>query len=115
MKFKKHVFICTNDKEAPKKCCGSEKGMALVEAFKEALKEQNLLIEVRAQKSGCLDVCAFGPSIVVYPEGIWYGNVQTTDVREIVENHLVNDRPVERLQLKFAPKIWLVDTPEQPS
>lgn len=101
MKYKKHVFICTNDKEAPKKCCGSDRGMVLVDAFKEGLKNRGLNVEIRAQKAGCLDVCAFGPSMVVYPEGIFYGNVQPTDVEEIIESHLVNNEPVERLVLKF--------------
>lgn len=97
MKFKKHVFICTNDKDAPKKSCGSGRGMELVNAFKEGLKDRNLQTEIRAQKAGCLDMCAFGPSMVVYPEGVLYGNVTPADVEEIIENHLVNDQPVERL------------------
>ncbi|MDJ1495095.1 (2Fe-2S) ferredoxin domain-containing protein [Cytophagaceae bacterium DM2B3-1] len=101
MKFKKHVFICTNQKEAPKKSCGEANGMALVEEFKKELKERGLQIEIRAQRAGCLDACAFGPSLVVYPEGIYYGNVQLTDVKEIVEEHLVADRPVQRLVLPF--------------
>ncbi|WP_337044710.1 (2Fe-2S) ferredoxin domain-containing protein [Emticicia sp. 17c] len=101
MKFKKHVFVCTNDKEAPKKSCGSVHGMALVEAFKASIKDKGLNLDIRAQKSGCLDVCAFGPSVVVYPEGVWYGNVQLADIEEIVESHLVNNQPVERLMLKF--------------
>ena len=97
MKFKKHVFICTNDKDAPKKCCGSERGMMLVDAMKNSLKERGLQLEIRAQKAGCLDQCAFGPSMVVYPEGIFYGNVQPSDIEEIVESHLINDKIVERL------------------
>ena len=97
MKFKKHVFICTNDKDAPKKCCGSERGMMLVDAMKNSLKERGLQLEIRAQKAGCLDQCAFGPSMVVYPEGIFYGNVQPSDIEEIVESHLVNNIIVERL------------------
>ena len=101
MKYRKHVFICTNQKEAPKKSCGEAHGLALVDAFKAALKDRSLHIELRAQRTGCLDVCAFGPSLVVYPEGIFYGNVQLTDVDEIVESHLVNDVPVERLRLAF--------------
>ncbi|MDJ1484400.1 (2Fe-2S) ferredoxin domain-containing protein [Cytophagaceae bacterium YF14B1] len=101
MKFKKHVFICTNQKEAPKKSCGEANGMALVEEFKKELKERGLQIEIRAQRAGCLDACAFGPSLVVYPEGVYYGNVQLTDVKEIVEEHLVADRPVQRLVLPF--------------
>jgi (2Fe-2S) ferredoxin len=105
MKFKKHVFICTNDKEAPKKSCGSIHGMELVEAFKTSIKEKGLHLDIRAQKSGCLDICAFGPSMVVYPEGVWYGNVQLSDVEEIVENHLVNDQPVDRLKLEFPARV----------
>lgn len=101
MKYKKHIFICTNDKPAPKKSCGSEHGMALVNAFKEKLTERNLQIDIRAQRAGCLDVCGFGPSLVVYPEGIFYGKVTLEDVEEIVESHLVNDIPVERLRLSF--------------
>ncbi|MFN4146911.1 MAG: (2Fe-2S) ferredoxin domain-containing protein [Runella sp.] len=101
MKYKKHVFICTNQKEGGKKCCGQDHGMQLVEAFKTALKERNLHIEIRAQRAGCLDVCALGPAMVVYPEGIFYGKVTLDDVEEIVESHLVNNQPVERLQLPF--------------
>ena len=74
-----------------------ERGMALVDAFKNSLKERGLLTEIRAQKTGCLDLCAFGPTMVVYPEGTFYGNVQLSDVEEIIENHLVGDMPVERL------------------
>ncbi|MGR3811942.1 (2Fe-2S) ferredoxin domain-containing protein [Jiulongibacter sp. NS-SX5] len=101
MKYKKHVFICTNDKPAPKKCCSSEKGMELVNAFKESLAEKGLNREIRAQKTGCLDTCAFGPALVVYPEGVFYGKVTPDDVEEIVEKHLINDEPVERLKLDF--------------
>lgn len=101
MKFRKHVFICTNQKEAPKKSCGEAHGLALVDAFKAALKDRSLQVEIRAQKAGCLDTCALGPSVVVYPEGVYYGNVQLSDVEEIVESHLANDQPVERLRLNF--------------
>jgi (2Fe-2S) ferredoxin len=99
MKFEKHVFVCANQKDAPKKCCGAEHGNALVEAMKAQLKEKGLLTEIRAQKSGCLDVCGLGPSMVVYPEGVFYGNVQLEDVNEIVEKHLVNNEIVERLRI----------------
>lgn len=101
MKYKKHVFICTNDKDAPKKCCGSERGQALVDAFKENLKARGLNQEIRAQKAGCLDVCGFGPALVVYPEGVFYGNLKLEDVNEIVETHLINNVLVNRLKLDF--------------
>ncbi len=101
MKYKKHVFICTNTKEAGKKCCGEEKGMALVNAFKEEIKNRRLQLEMRAQKTGCLDACNFGPALVVYPEGTYYGYVQLSDVQEIVEKHLLQNQPVERLVLPY--------------
>ena len=102
MKYKKHVFICTNQR-APgeKKCCGEQHGMALVAAFKKSLKEKNLNVEIRAQRTGCLDVCELGPALVVYPEGVFYRNVNLSDVEEIINLHLVNNKTVERLELKF--------------
>ena len=99
MKFQKHVFICTNQKDAPKKSCGTEHGKALVEAFKQELIARGLQKNIRTQGTGCLDTCGLGPTMVVYPEGTYYGNVQLTDVAEIVEKHLVGDEVVERLKL----------------
>jgi (2Fe-2S) ferredoxin len=97
MKYTKHVFVCTNDKDAPKKCCGSENGMKLVEAFKAEMTAKGLIPTMRAQRAGCLDTCGQGPSVAIYPEGVFYGKVQLEDVAEIVESHLVNNVPVERL------------------
>jgi (2Fe-2S) ferredoxin len=54
---------------------------------------------VRINKSGCLDQCEHGPTVVVYPEAVWYGNVRPSDAAEIVAEHLIAGRPVERLRL----------------
>ena len=54
---------------------------------------------VRINKSLCLDQCEHGPTVVVYPEAVWYGFVRPEDAAEIVEQHLVGGRPVERLRL----------------
>lgn len=74
--------------------------MALVELFKKEIRERKLAVDIRAQRAGCIDVCANGPALVVYPEGVFYGKVEPADVAEIVESHLVNDIAVERLKLK---------------
>jgi (2Fe-2S) ferredoxin len=101
MKYQKHIFICTNQKEEGKPCCGEQKGMQLVEAFKNLVKEHRLNTTVRAQRAGCFDTCALGPSVVVYPEGIFYAKVQPADVAEIFHEHIIHNRPVERLKMKF--------------
>jgi (2Fe-2S) ferredoxin len=104
MKFNKHIFICINQRAegAARPSCGEAHGMAIVEAFKKKLKDLNLSINVRAQRAGCLDICDFGQTIVVYPEGVFYVGVEVNDVDEIIEEHIVNDRPVKRLILDKA-------------
>ena len=73
--------------------------MEIVEAFKAKLKAKKLPIKVRAQRAGCLDICHYGQTIVVYPEGIFYVGVELKDVDEIIEEHIVNNRTVQRLVL----------------
>ena len=105
MKFEKHVFICTNERSKDeKKSCGEACGMELVKAFKKALKDHKMKGVMRAQRAGCLDACDYGPAMVVYPEGIYYGGVQLSDVDEIVNEHLIHNRPVQRLVIDFSKK-----------
>ena len=51
-------------------------------------------------KTGCMGRCSTGPTVVVYPDGVWYMKVQPEDVSEIIESHLKNGKPVERLRPK---------------
>jgi (2Fe-2S) ferredoxin len=104
MIYDKHIFICTNQRAAgaPRLSCGETHGMEIVDAFKKKLKEQNLPIKSRAQKAGCLDICDFGQTIVIYPEGVFYVGVELSDVDEIISEHIVNNRPVERLRLEVV-------------
>jgi (2Fe-2S) ferredoxin len=60
-------------------------------------------MRVRANQAGCLDVCEFGPAVVVYPEGVWYGRVTPEDVDEIIERHILGGEPVERLRIPDQP------------
>ena len=117
MKFKKHVFICNNERTDGRESCGHEHGIELVEKMKQMIGELGLKSDIRINKSGCLDACAYGPSIVVYPEGVWYGNVRVGDIQEIVESHLVNNKPVERLRINFnmLAKKWKSQREDQAS
>ena len=105
MRYFRHVFVCENRRPAghPRGCCASADGAAVKEALKAELKARGLQTRIRANSAGCLDACEMGPALVVYPEGVWYGNVKVEDVAEIVERHLVNGQPVERLVVKKFP------------
>jgi (2Fe-2S) ferredoxin len=98
-RFRHHVFICTNRRppDDPRGCCGCKGSEDVRAAFKAELKRRGLKGLARANAAGCLDACAHGPTVVVYPEGVWYGGVAPSDVAEIVERHLVGGERVERL------------------
>ena len=100
--FDRHVFVCTNDRDPSdaRGCCKERGGEAVRDALKTLLKERGLAKKIRANAAGCLDQCAQGVTLVVYPEQVWYGKVTVEDVKEIVESHLVGGVPVERLRMK---------------
>jgi (2Fe-2S) ferredoxin len=100
-RYVRHLFICENERPAghPRGCCASKGGAELRARFREELKARGLQAEIRANSAGCLDACEFGPSVVVYPDGVWYGAVTLDDVPEIVEQHLLGGVPVERLRI----------------
>ena len=99
--FERHVFVCHNTRpaDAPRPSCTSDGRSELHAKLQQLAKEANLGARVRINKSGCLDQCEHGPMVVVYPEAVWYGNVRQEDAAEIVAEHLVCGRPVERLRL----------------
>ena len=100
--YEHHLFVCTNRRPDgnPKGCCASKGSEALHARLKAAVAQRGLRGTVRVNTSGCLDACEQGPSVVVYPEGVWYGRVAPNDVDELVEQHLVQGHPVERLRRK---------------
>ena len=100
-RYKKHIFICINKRESSlnKKSC-SDEGFKIRAKFVEELRKNNLTHEVRANKSGCLGGCSFGPIIVIYPDQIWYKNVKLEDVSEIVNKTIINNKILDRLLFK---------------
>jgi (2Fe-2S) ferredoxin len=98
-KFEKHIFICSNqrDKDHPRGSCDPDGDADLQKKFKKVLAEHRIGNTVRANKSGCLDQCEHGPTVVVYPDAIWYGRITHDDVEEIVTSHIIGGHPVERL------------------
>jgi (2Fe-2S) ferredoxin len=105
--FQRHVFVCINERPAdhPKGCCKARGGVEVRDKLKEALAARGLSKIVRANNAGCLDQCEQGVTVVVYPEQVWYGGVTVDDIQEIVEQHLIGGRPVERLMLPNQPHL----------
>lgn len=101
MIFDVHIFICTNQRSGSEKLsCGEAHGLELVAEFKQQLRGLPAELKTRANRSGCLGICDLGPTVVIYPEGVFYVGVKKDDVKEIVESHILNGKPVERLWLK---------------
>lgn len=96
-----HIFVCENirDESDPRGCCGAKGSAEIREAFKNEIKQRGLKGVVRANKAGCLDQCESGPTVVVYPEAVWYGHVSKEDVTEIMDSHIAGGNPVERLRI----------------
>lgn len=99
-----HIFICMNNRPEghPRGCCNANSDETLREAFQAALKAHGLSGQIRANKSGCLDQCEYGPTIVIYPQGIWYGRVCPEHAGEIVERTLVRGQVIPELLIPDA-------------
>jgi (2Fe-2S) ferredoxin len=99
--FERHIFFCLNQRDAGQACCATQGAQAAFEHCKTRVKQAGLAGpgKVRVNKAGCLDRCAGGPVAVVYPEAVWYTFVDQADIDEIVDSHLKDGRPVERLML----------------
>jgi (2Fe-2S) ferredoxin len=103
-----HVFVCTG------KSCSARDSAEVRDEFERALKERGILFGREAKGKNpngtivlteCASVgfCTIGPTVLVYPDGTWYAQVRASDVREIIEEHLLNGRPVKRLALMKVP------------
>jgi len=99
--YKHHVFFCQNQRDGGRRCCADFNSSEMRDYAKTRLKEAGRHGKgmVRVNPSGCLDRCEEGPVIVVYPEEIWYTYVDKEDIDEIIEQHLINGKVVERLRI----------------
>jgi len=102
--LKRHVFVCTG------KSCTANGSANVKAAFEQQLEAKNLrqgkekkgrnpMGEIVLTECGSVGFCSIGPAVLVYPDGVWYAQVQPEDVSEIVEEHLEKGKVVERLAL----------------
>ncbi len=97
--FKHHVFFCCNQRGEGETCCNAVGASEMQTYAKDRIGALKLKGEgkVRINKAGCLDRCDEGPVLVVYPDAVWYRYVDEEDIEEIIQEHLVHGRVVERL------------------
>ena len=89
-----HVLICGGTG------CTSSGSLDIQAAFAENIEKCGLSEEVKVVQTGCFGLCALGPVVIVYPDGTFYSRVTSDDVKEIVEEHLLKGRIVDRLVYK---------------
>ena len=97
--YDSHVFVCTNERPPghPRGCCKDKGSVHLRDYMKARAKELGLK-RVRINTAGCLERCELGPSMVIYPEQVWYGHVTVADVPAIVDA-IASGTVVERLRI----------------
>ena len=98
-KPKKHVFVCTQSRpeDHPRGSCAAKGSAGILQEFMQQFEKKQLWGRYAVAGSTCLGTCGNGPSVLVYPEGVMYGGVSKDDVAAIIEEHLLGDKPVERL------------------
>ncbi|NLT93489.1 MAG: NADH-quinone oxidoreductase subunit NuoF [Actinobacteria bacterium] len=86
-----HFLICTGGG------CIASGALDVSKAVREEIEARGLAGEIDVVETGCLGPCVQGPVALVYPDGVFYQNIKVDDVPELVEEHLLKGRVVERL------------------
>ncbi len=103
MKLKeRYIFVCLNRRTDghPKGCCSSAGSEEVRARLKELTHERDISHRIRVVGSTCLGLCVGRVVMVVYPDNVWYSGVGIEDLDEVVDEHLIGGRVVERLRLK---------------
>jgi len=90
-RLRKHVLVCGNAD------CAERGSVELISALRRLLRQAGRELDVRITRTHCMGRCGEGPTLAVYPDGIWYRGVRESDADELVQQHLLGDRLVSRL------------------
>jgi (2Fe-2S) ferredoxin len=96
--YDSHVLVCKGGD------CEKRGARAVRKALKDELRAEGMNRDVRVDSIDCLGLCKHGPNLIVYPGGTWYLGVVEQDVPEVVQGHLKNDEPLERLAAEVRPR-----------
>jgi (2Fe-2S) ferredoxin len=83
-KFAKYIFVCENERPAGEACCQPE-GTRIRESLKQLVKDRGLAAKIRVSRSGCHDVCAEGPSVLIMPDNVRLSRASAADIHSILE------------------------------
>jgi sirohydrochlorin ferrochelatase/(2Fe-2S) ferredoxin len=89
--LKKHVLVCVNAD------CADRGSYTVLETFRSKLKAVGRSRDIKVTRTSCMGRCGEGPTVAIYPDGVWYRGVRAEDAFEIVDEHLLHDRLVGRL------------------
>ncbi len=97
--FTHHIFVCCNQRspDHSRGCCDPDGSQGLRTALKAAVAQRGLKPAVRANSAGCLDQCEHGPTVAIYPQGIFYGRVTFEDISRIVDETIIGGRVLQDL------------------
>jgi len=80
-----HLLVCVNDRGGAARACADGGGVALKDALKRGVAERGYRPRVRVSQTGCLGLCASGPNVIVYPQGVCFSCVTEADVPDILD------------------------------
>jgi (2Fe-2S) ferredoxin len=104
--YRRHVFVCLNERDPndPKGCCKHRGADEIFKTLKAGVAKAGLT-DVRINRAGCMEHCAYGPTVVIYPEAVWY-RVQTVEnAQEILREHVIGGSVVEHLLMDNIPSV----------
>ncbi|MFQ5849814.1 MAG: ferredoxin [Candidatus Binatia bacterium] len=84
----RQIFMCINNRHGESPSCGYSGSETIIEELRSVVKERNFKGKIHVAKSGCLGLCAFGPNLMIWPEGIWYMKVTKEDIPKIIDAYL---------------------------
>jgi len=102
--FRFHLFVCTQKKPEGVPSCAASGSFAVLDRLDREIQRRGL--DVQLTTCGCMGLCDEGPVMVVYPQGVWYRRIRPSDALEIIETHLCNGKPVERLIWNDPPAMY---------
>ena len=86
--YKRQIFVCINNRHGESASCDYSGGEEIAEELKKVAKEMNLKGKLRVARSGCFDLCAFGPNMMIWPEGLWFMKVTKEDLPKIIGTYM---------------------------